>query len=343
MRTLAALAGVSPMTVSLALRNHASVSAATAAKVQKLAAAAGYRPDPEISKLMHRLRTVRSRRQQATLCALRLQWVIEDVHFGAAVLEGARRRADSLGFGFDVMDIDASGFTPRRLQSILRSKGVEGLLLLPMRELVRLAELLDWSRFAAVSATSSVISPVLHTATPDVFGNTLLLCQKLSERGCRRIGLVSIAEYDMRVNHRVVSPYLWHSHFGGGETLPPLILPHYDPEPALVQEWLSANRPDAIVTSSEFTLAQISRLAGNRQANRITFASTTLLAPATSRFCGMVDHGPEVGAAAVDILAGMIQRGERGVPSIAYTTLIGGQFFDPTPNRRTPRARAGKS
>src|SRR5260221_6236539 len=57
LRSLAAEAGVSPMTVSLALRNSREVSAATRKKIERLATARGYRPDPHVTKLMHHLRT----------------------------------------------------------------------------------------------------------------------------------------------------------------------------------------------------------------------------------------------------------------------------------------------
>lgn len=339
MRTLATLAGVSPMTVSLALRNHPSLSATTGARVRELAAAHGYRPDPAIAKLMHHLRTRRVDRPQATLCGLRMRWDSTASHYGNAVLNGARRRAESLGFGFDVVVIDEPGITPRRIQRILVDRGVEGLLLLPMRESVQLASLLDWSRFAAVSATPSVITPALNQTMPDLFGNTLLLCQKLAERGCCRIGLVAIAEHDMRVNHRVLASFLWYSHFGGGAAVPPLVIPQYDPDPALLHAWVREHRPDAIITNAEFTLARIAQLVGSSRNSRVTYASTTLLAPATSRFSGIVDNGPEVGAAAVEMLAAMVQRGECGLPTTVRTTHIVGQFFSPkgAPRRSRPR------
>jgi LacI family transcriptional regulator len=46
---------VSLMTVSLALRNSPKVSKATRLKVRRMADKLGYRPDPEIARLMTRL------------------------------------------------------------------------------------------------------------------------------------------------------------------------------------------------------------------------------------------------------------------------------------------------
>src|SRR5215213_3801206 len=69
-RTLAAIAGLTPAAVSMALRNHSRISAATRQRVQELARKHGYRPDPAVTKLMHHLRTHRRKRLQATMCAL---------------------------------------------------------------------------------------------------------------------------------------------------------------------------------------------------------------------------------------------------------------------------------
>lgn len=331
MRALAKLAGVSAMTVSLALRNHPSLAAATRTRIRKLAAAHGYRPDPTVTKLMHHLRTSRVHRRQATLCGLCLRLPASvNLDYGTAVLSGAKARADSLGFGFDVMAIDEPGVTPERLQRILLHRGISGLLLLPMREPVQLEHFFDWTKFSVVSATPSVMSPRLNEAMPDLFGNMLLLCEKLAQRGCKRIGFAPVAEHDVRVKHRVLAAYNWHNDFGGGDGPPPLILAEYDPDPRLLREWVAEHRPDAIVSIGEFTVRRIGEALLPRDRRRIVLASTTLQSAASARFAGTLDNGEEVGAAAVEMLAAAVQRGETGLPNVPRTTLIGGQIFVPS-------------
>lgn len=335
MRALAALAGVSAMTVSLALRNHPSLASATRARIRKLAAVHGYRPDPTVTKLIHHLRTSRVHRRQATLCGLCLRTPSSsNLVYGSAVLSGARDRADSLGFGFDVMAIDEPGVTPERLQRILLNRGISGLLLLPMREPVQLANFLDWRKFSVVSATPSVMSPRLNEAMPDLFGNMLLLCEKLTQLGCRRIGFAPVAEHDVRVKHRVLAAYIWHNDFGGGDGPPPLILDEYDPDPRIIRAWVAQHRPDAIVSIGEFTVTRIGESLLPRDRRRIMLASTTLQSTASARFAGILDNGEEVGAAGVEMLAAAVQRGETGLPNTPRSTLIGGQFFTPSRSAR---------
>jgi DNA-binding LacI/PurR family transcriptional regulator len=324
------------MTVSLALRNHPSLPAATRSRLRKLAAKHGYRPDPTIAKLMHHLRTRRAHRVQSTLCGLCMQAAARsELDYDIGVLSGARARAESLGFGLDVIAIDGPGITPPQLQRVLLNRGISGILLLPMREPVDLSELIQWSRFSAVSATPSVYKPRLNEAMPDLFGNMLLLCQKLTERGCSRIGLVQVAEHDIRVKHRVLAPYLWHSFFGGGGSVPPLAIPRYDPDPGLLHVWLRQHRPDAIITNAEFTAARIHELLSARDRLRITLAATGVQSAATTHFMGILDNRAEVGAAAVEMLAAMVHRGECGLPETPRIVSIGGRFVMP---KSTPQA-----
>jgi len=57
LRETAERAGVPRRAVSLALRGKAGVSAATRRKILRLAKQLGYRPDPEVSKLLARIRS----------------------------------------------------------------------------------------------------------------------------------------------------------------------------------------------------------------------------------------------------------------------------------------------
>src|SRR4051812_49196466 len=65
-RDIAEKAGVSAMTVSRALRKHPNISPATRAKVEKIAAQLGYRPNPLVSALMSYRRAVKPIRLHTT-------------------------------------------------------------------------------------------------------------------------------------------------------------------------------------------------------------------------------------------------------------------------------------
>src|SRR4051794_30241649 len=72
LRQIAEAAGVCLMTVSLALRDSPKISASTRERIHGLARALGYRPDPELSRLMKHLRTSRTARGRTGLALVDL-------------------------------------------------------------------------------------------------------------------------------------------------------------------------------------------------------------------------------------------------------------------------------
>ena len=64
-RRIAAEAGLSPSTVSLALRNSPKIPAATKQRIRKIAQRLGYRPDGKLTELMSHLRLTRTRPREA--------------------------------------------------------------------------------------------------------------------------------------------------------------------------------------------------------------------------------------------------------------------------------------
>ena len=123
------------MTVSLALRNHPDISKTTAEKVRRVAESLGYRPDPEINRLMTYLRQSREARSDIVLAFLD-PWPrdpsIPDRYHLKLLHEGASQRAQELGFRIDTLWLKEKGMTQRRMSSILYTRGIRGLLIPPL-------------------------------------------------------------------------------------------------------------------------------------------------------------------------------------------------------------------
>src|SRR5262249_46564760 len=140
--------------------------------------------------------------------------------FTDRVQSGLKARAESLGFAFGRVEIPARSAP---LQRILRSRGVEGLVLLPMPRQSNLAGLLEWDQFSVVSVTSSVVAPGFHSITPNHYDNMLSACRRLAADGFRRIGLAISREWDERVHHRWAGAVAWQNEFGGTVPVPPFL------------------------------------------------------------------------------------------------------------------------
>jgi LacI family transcriptional regulator len=329
LRTLAAEAGVSAMTFSLALRNRPEISAATRRRLQRLARLRGYQPDPTISKLMQHLRMSSPARGQANICGLMESAPApEDARheFAERVKAGLRKRAESLGFAFSTIEIP-DGANRERLQRVLRSRGVEGVVLLPLPRQRDLGSLLDWEHYSVVSVTTSVTAPRVHCVTPNHYDNIIRACRQLTDEGYRRIGLAISRDWDERVRHRWAGGVAWQNSFGGTEPVPPFLGAGVGPKLAdpRFASWLAAHRPDVILV--EEIDGELLRKSLGALGSRKRPAVVTLDWPSPRAGAGMDQRPEEIGSVAIEILAGMVSRGERGIPARPQSIMVDGEWI----------------
>lgn len=326
MRQIARLAGVSLMTVSRALRNQPRVAEKTRQKILKIAQSVGYRPDPEISKLMHHLRRGIRPQFQSTICGL-TNWpdAVKPPYF-QTLLAGAERQALARGYGFSVLPFTAEARSGARLRRLMLSQGVQGVMLLPQRPPLDLTTLLDWREFSVAASSLSVLGPEVNRVAPHHFSNTVRLCRELTALGYRRIGLVVDAEQDMRANRGFSAALLSFGRHEATEPVPPLV---FDGElAAALVPWFRRERPDAIVATSESHVRNYARLLNLRLPGPVGFASLNLAAPAKEPgpIAGIDERPGEIGAITVDLLAAMIERRVRGLPAEPVSTLLSGRW-----------------
>lgn len=327
-RSIAQTAGVSPMTVSLALRDHPSAAAATRRRIQRIATKLGYRPDPTIAKLMTHLRTQRSQRLQAALCCLTTIPRLENEPYVHAIADGAKQRAGELGYSMELLVVgQESTATPARLERILRARGVQGLLLLPMATSGEFRGVERWERFSVVSATRSVTAPATHRLVPNAFDNVLELCRQLGAQGRQRIGLVTPREQDARVGHRFTAAIGWHNRYACAQPVEPLVLD--ESINARFPAWFRREQPDAIIGHSEAELHEIERLLPTVARRHVALVATSIMPSGRQPSYAGIDERPgEIGRAATELLSSLIQHGDRGLPPIPRVTLIEGTFVN---------------
>lgn len=340
LRSLAAEAGVSPMTVSLALRNHPSISAERRAAIRKLAEQRGYRPDPSVAKLMHHLRTQRPARFQACLAGLTERWPAEMARtpgsFPQRLEAGLRHRAEALGYKFELFHREDYP-KAAQLRRVLHSRGIEGLVIMPLRAPQALDDALPWAEFAAVSVTSSVLSPALPAVLPRHFDNVLEACMRLTAAGYRRIGLAISHNWDVRVNHRWTGALAWQNLHGGTEPVR-AFLGEGDlaMDPVALARWLAAERPDAVIGEQFPADTWKPLLADLPAAQRPALITTNW--PNAGAAAGIDQQVELIGAAAIDVLSGLLNRGEKGLPTHPTTTVVHGRWVAGTLKpRRAPR------
>jgi len=303
-------AGVSRMTVSLALRNHPDVSKATAERVRKIAERLGYRPDPEINRLMAYLRTSRESRAD-TVVAFLDHWprdpAIPDRYHLQLLYQGAQARCKALGFRADMLWLKEPGMTQRRMNSILYTRGIRGVLIPPLPT-GRGHLTLEWNKFSSV-VMDDVMKPDLHRVTADQFGNAQTAFRQLRKLGYRRIGFIESRFLDEKVDHAYSAAFYWHNaQMKASERLPPLILPQVTP--AAVAKYVRKYSPEALVSMMHESFLE---RAGLRVPQDVALA--TLYTTRSDGSAAGINPLPALlGSAAVDLLVGLLLRNEVGVP-----------------------------
>lgn len=319
---VAAALGISAMTVSRAMRGRPGVSPELADRIRETATRMGYRPDPEIGRLMHHLRRGEKSGLRASLCAVTDFTKENEPRYCARLHLHAARHAHELGFGFSVIRVaPAPGGWAAVLRNI-RARGVEGILLLPLVASTALgAE--GWDEFSVVSATSSVTSPRFHEVAPNHAANARLLIDHLAGQGFRRIGFVGLAPHARRTREALPAALAWHHARHRVRCEPILHEPDEHPD---VVAWARRERPDVVLVGRPPDLpghkAELEK-AGIRvawaQANSSAFFHH---AP------GLDERDDLIGAAAIDTLSSLVVRGERGIPTVPTSVSISGQWTE---------------
>ena len=170
-RSLARSLGLSRTTVSDALRATGRTSPETAERVRKAAEDAGYRRNPLAASLMSELRRSRGTTFRGVLAAVDLEEPGRPAHasrFHRELVQGATTRAVELGFKVEKFGVGNHGVSLHRLDAILQSRGIHGVILLPAWQTPDFSKL-DWSRYAGVYTDNIIERPALHSICSDQY------------------------------------------------------------------------------------------------------------------------------------------------------------------------------
>lgn len=194
LRDIAAAAGVSVSTVSLALGGRSGVSEKTRAKVRKVSETMGYKPHPYVSSLMRQV----GRRRRAR-AKVNLAWL----HHGNYSIEeefkkkwgnyplytAALKRARELGYeGLEPYWSAEPGISLEQLARVLKSRGIRGALMTSGTD--KIPKLKEFSDLALVKLSAPSVDSSTHHVYPDTYQSVLLACARLWQSGYRRIGLL---------------------------------------------------------------------------------------------------------------------------------------------------------
>lgn len=337
-RDIAKQAGVSPTTVSFALRDNPKISASTRAKVKEVAAAMGYKPDPYVSILMANKRANRPVKYEATLGFL-TAWEEKDgwrkVEFCRRVFEGVKTRAASLGFQVEPFWVADPNISIRRWEQIFLTRNITGMILAPLPEAGEFPPL-HWEKFTVATAGNTILSPRISKVTPHQYHVMAEALRQIEARGCTKVGLMLDHWVDDKVDDTWSAAYLtWRQKQPDRDHIPIFWLDEDASSPKQLRAWFKTYRPDVIVGYSYgYELLEKIDVTCPKD---VKFVNLDVKGKSTRiQFAGINQSAENVGRGVVDLVVAQLHRNERGLPVLPKTMMLEGiwQEGDTFPSAR---------
>jgi LacI family transcriptional regulator len=329
-RDVAEAAGVSAMTVSLALRNSSRVSAATRERIRMLAVEMAYRPHPMVSALMQQVAEGRKVRDFEKIAMISTDSDPEGFtknEWEARAIRGAREQARDLGFDFEVFWGGPGGRDLGSLTRALYNRGIHGLIFLPMPWPHPTLDV-DWRNFSPVTCTLSTGEPRLPCVTSHHHRGTARLIDWLVQRGARSIGMVQFEAVEAR-NERMFTA----AALGAAGAYPDLrirlgLLP-FDFEDRAFMDWFQREPMDVLVAPSRDMNAprRLKRL-GHEIGRTIGYAELDVATDDRGAIAGLFQRCETIGSEAVRCLSQALYRNETGLKDHPPTILIDPEVVD---------------
>ncbi|KAF0095894.1 MAG: LacI family transcriptional regulator [Puniceicoccaceae bacterium 5H] len=285
----------------------------------------GYRPSSAASALAQMRHTTQVRAQHGAIAWLNF-WtdpaMLRHLDEFDQYYQGAAEAAEK--FGFRLYEFSCgNGMRPQRLQSILKARGIDGVLLPPHRE-ARNMDGFDWNEFSIIKFGHSLQTPVGHTVSSDQLFNGMLGFREMRKRGYRRIGFAMTANDYWLFDAGYIKAQL---EVPPDERLPILYLEDgkLEQNKQALKRWLDENQPDSIFSSSAEVPQLLSEL-GCRVPADIPVAVTSVLDGHAD--AGINQNPREIGRVAVLQLLTLIHDNDRGPKELYREILVKGSWVD---------------
>lgn len=326
-RSLAKNLRLAPATVSDALRGTGRVDPATARRVQLAAEKSGYKINPLTTALMSDLRRSRATTFRGVIAAIDINESQRFPHgpFPRQIVEGARQRAKELGFQFEEFLAGQEALSLSRLDSILKSRGIHSIMLLPAWKAPDLSPI-DWSNYAGVYTDNVIERPRLHSVCTDHYRSMMELLARLQERGYRRPGLMLERGRDERLLLRQSAAFraFQESHPDAVDPVPILFAQEFSQKE--FTPWFKRHRPDVVINHFDETIGWM-EACGARLPDTHGYVCLNVIN--RTRPCAAIDLQPrQLGARAVELLIGQLQRAEYGSQAWTTTTMLTASWLE---------------
>lgn len=318
LKQVAVAADVSTMTVSRVMRNSPLVGRETRARVLAIAKKMGYKPDPIASRLMAVVRKGKGRKNTTAIALIRDRrgqpLTDGDIH-RYVHQEDVLYRAERHGYAVNEFLLGEGGLTVARLQSILKARGIEGVLfsLETSRDWV---EGFDFSRYASATFGYGLQAPALHRAGTNMMQGLFSAFLRLEKQGYERIGLAITPWVNDRSDQTYSGAMLnYQTSRPRRRRIPPLIFRtnNLSENKQAFCQWARLHRPDAVISFDRLVPDWIRKTLGRRIPEDVGFVVHDWTVR-TAGYSGISHNRSHVVMAAVDMVTTQLYHSEIGIP-----------------------------
>ena len=325
-RTVAKEAGVSPMTVSRALRGMSNVDPDTADRIREVATRLGYHRNVLVSTVMS---TMRGSKQPlcnpiiAFLTASNASVHPEQRLASQIYLRGAQKMASQHGFKIEEFVMGSSQADSKTISRILYARNIRGLLIGPLcRNCGHLS--LPWKEYASSAISINLVKPDLDRCSVDPVQAVNLAIRNLKRLGYRRIGYgISPLQVGL-THHRSRGMYLdYQCSLPPGQTV--RLVGDWSMQGLSV--WLKTEKPDAIIGHGDEILSWLNALKIGVPSD-IGYVDINMFEGTHIPLAGVVFDYESIGAAAANMVIGNVLRNSYGLPQHPVHCYIQGYWRD---------------
>lgn len=237
--------GVSPATVSRALRNDPRVSEETRGKIMKIVREAGYRQSPFVNAWSLHARKTQSKRELTFAHVTGISENRTKNETGAETLSRIlRERMTQLGGSIDTFNL-AGEMTPKRLNGILYTRAVSGILLGPFPPDADPLPL-DYAAFPVVGIGQARAVDPMHRVIHSRYLTLRRALASLAQSGYRKPGLVGFGPPGSPAARGWLPAFL-HYTSRSRRRIPPW-LPIQQMDECALRQWLRKHTPDVVLS-----------------------------------------------------------------------------------------------
>lgn len=339
LKAVAVRAGFSVATVSYALQDNAKIPERTRRRINAVAIALGYRANPRIASVMAHIR----RSRHASLGdRIGFIWVhtsralARKDPFLRLVYESACIRASQAGFLVEEFFPNEPGMSPRRLEQILRTRGISGILLSPVTTSEATVTMdWDWTSFSAAVIGNVAWKPELHHAAHHHFLGMHATLLEFSRRGIVRPAAVIEHESNTRAKRAWEAAFL--AHHPAGPEAPQLVRLAGLTAGESLESWLVKSRCDGLIVSST-PLLDATGLRAVCAARNLPVATLSRMHDDPADISGVDQCYDRIASHAVDLVIAQLNSNETGVPDLPRMMLFPGRWVTGIHRDQTPES-----